>query len=203
MLVDSAFGALPDQAKGPRRRVQSNAQMLLRLTTDLLDLSHLQANRFIFDLENVDLATACTEATELFSRELRGKPVELVSEVAAGTTVYADSDRLRQVLANLLGNAIKFTPQGYVRIHAAADGNQAVRIEVSDTGVGIPPTEREVIFEPFRRGERAAGISGVGIGLALTRQLTEAMNGTITVESTTGIGSTFVVRLPAPPQEKR
>jgi signal transduction histidine kinase len=112
-------------------------------------------------------------------------------------SAYADRDRVRQILANLLSNAIKFTERGKVEVRLRAEEDGVVVIDVCDSGVGIPAEEQAVIFEPFRRGSRAGTVGGVGIGLALSRQLAEAMGGTVGVSSRIGQGSTFSVTLPA------
>ena len=104
---------------------------------------------------------------------------------------------MRQILANLLSNAIKFTEQDHVEIQLRAQSDGVVVIDVSDSGVGIPAEEQAMIFEPFRRGSQARTVGGVGIGLALSRQLAEAMGGTVGVSSRIGQGSTFSVTLPA------
>jgi signal transduction histidine kinase len=171
--------------------------MLTRLINDFLDLSRLEANKLAMHLETVRLAPICAEAVELVSGQVKGKPIEVLQSVPPDANVYADRDRVRQILANLLSNAIKFTERGQVEIKLRGQSDGVVAIDVSDSGVGIPTEEQAIIFEPFRRGSQAGMVGGVGIGLALSRQLAEAMGGTVGVSSRVGHGSTFSVTLPA------
>jgi signal transduction histidine kinase len=120
-----------------------------------------------------------------------------VCSVTNDVHVRADRDRLRQVLINLLTNAAKFTRQGRIDVRARLGGNGTAIVEVADTGMGIPADELQSIFQPFHRGSHTADIGGTGIGLALSRQLTEAMGGRLSVASTLGHGSTFAIELPS------
>jgi signal transduction histidine kinase len=197
ILNDGACGALPAEAKGCLDRIHANARLLLRLAGDFLDLSRLDADRLGLDLGDVEISTLCGELTDAARMQLQGKPVDLVSEVPSGLTVRADPDRLRQVIGNLLSNAIKFTERGTITVRGEKESDSMVRVSVADTGIGIAADELEAIFEPFHRGQHVAMIGGVGVGLALSRRLAEAMGGSISVESLPGEGSTFSVRLNA------
>ncbi len=203
LVAEGTFGTVPDPIREALERIQANSEMMLRLINDFLDLSRLEANRLSLNMEAVELAPVCAEAAEMVSAHLRGRALELTCEVPPGVAVSADRDRLRQVLVNLLTNAIKFTERGRIDVRLGSAVDSTAVIEVADTGVGIPPTEQEMIFEPFRRGARAARIGGVGIGLALSRQLTEAMGGSMGLTSVPGQGSTFVVRLKQARLEQR
>ena len=112
--------------------------------------------------------------------------------------IFTDAGKLRQILVNLLGNAVKFTDQGEVALRVQAEGDQVV-FTVRDTGIGIPPEAQGKVFDPFWQAEqgytRQAG--GTGLGLSVTRQLAQLLGGNVAVESTPGQGSTFTVRLPA------
>jgi signal transduction histidine kinase len=194
LLRDGTFGDLAPPARDALQRMLNSAQMLLALVDDFLDLSRLESQGLGLRVEPVALAPLCREAAALIEPLLRGKPVALACEVGDDERVAADPKRLRQVFVNLLSNAAKFTHQGRIDVRAhARDG--ATVVEIADTGVGIPPDEQQTIFEPFQRGAHAAHISGVGIGLWLSRQLVEAMGGTVTVRSAPGRGSTFAVQL--------
>jgi signal transduction histidine kinase len=197
LIQEETFGPVPRALVEPLDRVRRNTGMLTRLINDFLDLSRLEANKLTLQLEEVQVAPICAEAVELVSGQVRGRPIEVVQSVPADANVYADRDRLRQILANLLSNAIKFTERGKVEIRLRDPSDGVVVIEVADSGVGIPAEEQAIIFEPFRRGARAGGVGGVGIGLALSRQLAEAMGGAVGVSSRVGEGSTFSVTLPA------
>jgi len=120
-------------------------------------------------------------------------------EVAEGLAVTADEDKARQILLNLLANALKFTPAGgRIGVTARAAGTRAVEIAVRDTGIGVPAEQLDQIFEPFVQAKRAIHTrdSGVGLGLAISRQLARAMQGDLRVESVEGEGSTFTLTLP-------
>src|SRR5689334_23343225 len=134
---------------------------------------------------------------------VRDKPVRVaVDPVPLDLWVHADANRLRQILTNLLSNAAKFTDAGSIGVRATR-GSGTVAIDVWDTGIGIPPSAQEAIFEPFRQvdGERAA--LGTGLGLAIARRLATLMQGSLSVRSVLGEGSTFTVELGAtrPPAE--
>jgi signal transduction histidine kinase len=196
MVRDGAFGALSTDLHDAIGRIRANSDLLLNLAGDLLDLSRVQTNRIDFNLQDLALAPLCAEATAFTPDLLRDKAVEVVCNVDHDVRVHADRDRLRQVLINLLTNAAKFTRQGRIDVRARRGQNGTAIVEVTDTGIGIPPDELQSIFQPFQRGSHTADIGGTGIGLALSRQLTEAMGGRLSVASTFGRGSTFAVELP-------
>jgi signal transduction histidine kinase len=134
-------------------------------------------------------------------REARGargdKPIVMrVESVAPSCLAFVDARRVRQILQNLVGNAVKFTPKGEVVVGIDRDGRWAI-VRVRDTGPGIPREEREAIFDEYRQGgDRRSRRRGTGLGLAIARRLAVMHGGTIRLESEVGIGSTFVVRLP-------
>ena len=117
----------------------------------------------------------------------------------SAVTVTADRDRLRQVLVNLIGNAVKFTPaDGNISVAVTlprVDGESWGEIRVTDNGPGIPPAEREAVFDPYYRSEHTTALPGVGLGLAISRALVEQMGGDLTLESEMGRGTSFIVRL--------
>lgn len=195
IVRDGAYGDLSEGLHDAVDRIRDNADLLLNLASDLLDLSRVEANQIDFNLQQVQLAPLCVEATAYTPELLRDKPVEVVCNVPDDLLVYADRDRLRQVLINLLTNAAKFTREGRIDVRSRR-GPDGVEIEVADTGIGIPAAELQSIFKPFCRGSHTTDIRGTGIGLALSRQLTEAMGGRLSVVSTFGRGSTFAIALP-------
>jgi signal transduction histidine kinase len=147
----------------------------------------------------VDVAKTVEAVLEMVTPQAAGKQLRLVPPAkGSGLTVLADGDKMRQVLLNLLANALKFTPaNGIISVDIEATDRDAV-ISVSDTGIGIPSDQLDRIFEPFVQAKRAlhATDQGVGLGLAISRQLARAMNGDLTVKSTVGEGSTFTLKLP-------
>ncbi len=186
-----------------------NLDAMLALINNLLDASKLAAGQDALAVEPVDLDALVSLSLDLVGVQARDKGVEVRRTVAPGLSLAADRLKLEQVLANLVANAIKFTPPGgIVEVQAsreAADG--AVLIRVRDTGVGIAPEHLERIFEPFfqaRLWGAARGARGTGLGLAICRQIVTLHGGRIWAESDgPGTGSTFVVRLPAVPGSAR
>lgn len=166
---------------------------ITQLVENVLDGSADQAGALHPTCERVPLEPLCREALAAMRVLLRGRPIVLVESVEPGLAVLADRHRLGRVLANLLGNAAKYTERGEIALHAARRGDTVV-IRVSDTGPGIPPEAVPFIFDRFRRAHD--GGRGAGLGLAIARRLTERMGGSLEVESTLGVGSTFSIVLP-------
>ena len=189
--------------------IRSSAQVLLRIVNDLLDLSRAQAGKIALEALPVDLACILEECASLFSATTQAKGVVLEVRPPApagvapdGKTLLGDPFRIRQIVMNLLGNAVKFTERGVIRVQADVDdsgeGRADVRITISDTGVGMDAATVTKIFEPFTQADESTSrrFGGSGLGLAICRELAELMGGRITVESSPAVGSTFRVVLP-------
>ncbi len=189
-----------DEAAASRRRrvdhIRSAGNHLLTLINDVLDLAGLEGGEVRVDLHRVDLQEAVEQTLPLLSPLLAANPVQIECGPLS-LHVQADSTRLKQVLLNLLSNAIKYNrPNGKVRVEAQAVEGQ-VQLRVSDTGLGLSPTQRQHLFEPFNRlGAEGAGVEGSGIGLAIVKALVQRMSGSVTVQSREGLGTTFQVNLP-------
>jgi two-component system, sensor histidine kinase and response regulator len=178
--------------------IERNAERLLRLVGDLLFLSQIQSGRLALELQDTDLASLAVEAVEEARPEAERKHIDLVLSAAAVPRLTVDPTRIAQLLGNLISNAVKFTPEGgKVQVTLAGEGHEAV-LSVADTGIGIAATDRERIFERFYRTEAATQrvIPGTGLGLTISRAIVDAHQGTISVRSDEGHGSTFTVRLP-------
>jgi signal transduction histidine kinase len=181
-------------------RVRSNTQHLAGLINDLLDLSKIESGKIEMKSRRISLGGLVHEVTETLRPVAAEKAIELEATIAdPSILVWADRDKVNQVLMNLIGNAIKFTPsQGRVTISASRDGNESVQVSVSDTGPGIAPDEKEKIFDKFYQisqlGE--AKPKGTGLGLAICKALVELHGGRIWVESKMNRGSTFSFTLP-------
>jgi signal transduction histidine kinase len=179
--------------------IRRNAHRLLRLIDDLLDLARLDVGGLRLHVAELDLNELVTRLVEVSrpAAEARGMSLEL--EVGPGElTVYGDPHRVEIILTNLLGNALKFTPDGgTIKLRVYEQGNSC-RVEVADTGPGIAPQELDRIFDRFYQveGSERRRQGGAGIGLSLARKLTELHGGQIAVASTVGVGSTFSVTLP-------
>lgn len=186
--------------------IESEGERLTRLVNDFLDLSKIESGRADWRDVTVDVGGAIGRVADALRAEFADKPeVELSMEVpGALPALLIDPDRLAQVLLNLLGNAIKFTDQGWVRLRAGAtDG--VLRLEVSDSGQGIPRESLEKIFDKFHQAQPGDTVAegrrrkGTGLGLAICRQIVEHYHGRIWAESELGRGSTFIMELPLPP----
>lgn len=187
------------------RSIQQSGRSLLQLVSDVLDLSRLEAGKLELRLEPTDLGEICNFLQTMFIQQATVKSLALGFEVnGIPSALLLDRLRLRQVLMNLIGNAIKFTSQGHVTTRVgwspqAADLSRGVLlITVEDTGMGIPPEKQEEIFKPFVQSTSAAAArdAGAGLGLNIVQRLTQIMSGTITLQSTPGKGTTFYVRFP-------
>src|SRR6185437_799880 len=189
--------------------IRSSAQVLLRIVNDLLDLSRAQAGKVALEALPIDLDRILDECASLFSATVQAKGIRLTVRPPArdrqgseGLTFIGDPFRIRQIVMNLVGNAVKFTEQGEVLVRADLEVSgaerAAVNIAVSDTGIGMDAATLEKIFQPFTQADESTSrrFGGSGLGLAICRELAQLMGGCITVESTPGAGSTFRVRLP-------
>ena len=181
--------------------IERNAQRLLRLVGDLLFLSRIQAGQLAMELRSTDLAAIAAEAVAEMRPEAQRKNISLSLSSDEAPTFAADPTRIGQLLGNLISNAVKFTAEGgRIDVSVRTDGDHAV-LAVTDTGIGIPATDQEQIFERFFRSASATRqvIPGTGLGLTITKAIVDAHHGTIAVDSEEGKGSTFTVRLPLLP----
>ncbi|MCP4152667.1 MAG: response regulator [bacterium] len=185
--------------------VSSSGKILLGLINNILDLSKIEAGKMELQLEPISPIDLLTEIKHLFSKRVMEKGLEMKVETGPGipAAVLMDGLRLRQVLMNLVGNAIKFTHKGYVKIGVfttqgpvPADSVDIV-YTVEDTGIGIPANQQQAIFEAFQQqeGQHAAKYGGTGLGLAIASRIVEVKGGSITVQSEEGKGTTFRVTL--------
>lgn len=177
------------------------ANSLLDLINNILDISKIEAGEFALENHPFEWDALIDDTARVISIRAQEKNIELRSNTGAltGQWLMGDRARLRQVLMNLLGNAVKFTESGSVSLSASVEGDGSiVLIHVSDTGIGIPEDKLDAVFEQYKQSDHgiASQYGGTGLGLAITRHLVEMMGGSITVESTLGEGSTFAVRLP-------
>ncbi len=190
--------------------IESSGTHLLRLINDLLDVSRVESGHFAIRQEPFDLATQALAVADVYAVRAadKGLAFRTVNRIGPGCWVMGDAARVRQVLHNLLGNAIKFTQRGGIEMEIGrGDTADEFRIEVRDSGRGIAPAQLDKIFEPFHLAEGDAPASGAGLGLTIALEIARAMGGTIAVSSEPGAGSTFAftARLPAvarPPADR-
>ncbi len=179
--------------------VLRNAKLLLALINDLLDLSKVEAGRMPLHCEPMDAQALAYEVVTLLQPQATERGLVLLLEEEAPTLpMVADQEKVRQILINLVNNAIKFTPEGGVTVRCRRTDSGRVHISVLDTGVGIPADQRERIFEPFHQVEGGLnrGGAGSGLGLTLCRQFARLMGGDIELSSLPGGGSAFTLELP-------
>jgi signal transduction histidine kinase/ActR/RegA family two-component response regulator len=198
---------LTDEQRDLLQTAETSAQHLLEILNDILNLAKIEAGQMKLERTPTDLKRLVRETCEMVRPQARLKGILLREELPTDELyALADPTRLRQILLNLLSNAVKFTERGEVvarliQREASADNEHALRFEVQDTGIGIPPDKQQQIFEPFRQadGSTTRKYGGTGLGLAISKKLVELMGGRMGVVSQVGEGSTFwfEVALPA------
>ena len=193
------YGSVTEQQLDALRRIRRAQEHLLTLINDILSFARLEAGQVSVTIEPVSVNAVFNEVAELTRPELEGRKLQVSFDPGATPlSVRADHGRLIQVLLNLVSNAIKFTDEGWVRISAEETADGRVALRVADTGRGIPRGRLDAIFEPFIqvRPHKGEDRGGVGLGLAITRELMRLMHGELSVESEVDRGSTFTVGLP-------
>jgi PAS domain S-box-containing protein len=201
LLQEQSAGVVNEKQQRYLNHISSGARRLLTLINDVLDLSKVEAGRLDLRLEKLLLPDDIEEVFTAVSALAADKGLHLDIRVSSGLELHADKSRFKQILENLLSNAVKFTPAGgSITVDAHADGT-LLRLDVRDTGIGIPPDEIETIFETFHQAAATTkGIrEGTGLGLAITKRLVELHQGRIWVESEVGQGSRFSVEMPLRP----
>jgi signal transduction histidine kinase len=205
LLTLGLRGPLTEAQRQDLERVRLANQHLMALVTDILNFARLDAGQLEYRLADVELGLIVADLEPLIGPQLVAKGITFDHDGCAPDTpdrphrVRADPEKLRQVLLNLLTNAVKFTePGGRVALACECDAG-VIRVRVADTGRGIPADQRERIFEPFVQVDRhrtPESQQGVGLGLAISRELARGMEGDLTVASEVGVGSTFTLTLP-------
>lgn len=194
-------GALADKASAEEfvGIIHQNSGQLEALIDDLLDLSRIESGKLSFSIVPMDLRTALEHSVEVLAKPAKKKSIQMtVENSSAMPRVLADERRLSQILFNLLDNAIKYTPENGKITIAAQIQKEIVRINISDTGIGIPPEDLPRIFERFYRVDkgRSRELGGTGLGLSIVKHLVHAQGGEVDVQSTLGLGSQFSFTLP-------
>ena len=198
VLLGEEPGPLTPDQRRFLKTVKKNSERLMRLVGDLLVAGQIEAGKLTLELDDVDVAELARETAELVASSAQAKQIALELQADEHAVVRGDRQRLGQLLTNLVNNAIKFTPEeGTVTVRVAAQ-DTTCRITVRDTGIGIPPGEREHLFERFYRTSTATarGIKGTGLGLAISKAIAESHDGTLKLGDADGPGTVFVVELP-------
>jgi len=188
---------------------QDSSQALLNLIDDILDFSKVESGKLKLRPSNFSPRELAKDIVDLLSIQANKKSVSLCTDIHPETpnTLYGDTERIRQILINLVGNALKFTDNGSVTIKVSVDQkieNSPIRFDIVDTGIGIPDSDLKMIFQAFAQvdGSSTRRHGGTGLGLAITQQLVELMAGAIGVESKEGVGSTFWFEIPLEAENK-
>jgi len=199
MLADRKL----DEPTRDRIEVVHGAGLSMRaLVDDILDVAKMETGNMTIEREPFDLKATLLEVSRMWEEQARGKGIAFALDLAdCPDRIEGDAARLRQITFNLLSNALKFTEKGSVRVRAFASedaGGPRLKIEVADTGIGIPADKNEIIFESFRQVDAGTTrkFGGTGLGLAICRNLARAMDGDVTVRSQVGEGSVFTLELP-------
>lgn len=200
LLADNKDGTLTEEQVKYARAILSSNNDLLALINDILDLSRIEAGHVELADEVVVTGSVLQRLRETFEPMARqkGLALQIEADALAPSQLVADSQRLQQILKNLLANAVKFTEHGKVSLHVRAGGQGRIRFEVCDSGIGIAREQLDVIFEAFRQadGSTRRRYGGTGLGLSISRDLAERMGGSIQVDSEPGRGSCFILELP-------
>jgi len=198
ILLQEKPGPLNTEQKKQLGMAQNSARHLLSLINDVLDISKIEAGQLKVHIEEFSLTEVIEKVAELTAPIALKKNLGLTTQTDAGVgLIRSDRLRVQQILINIVNNALKFTESGSVRIHAENDGNM-IKISVSDTGIGIEPEKIEMLFKPFMQID--TGLTrkheGTGLGLSICKKLLVLLDGSITVQSEFGKGSTFTIHLP-------
>ena len=204
MLLQGVTGAATDSQRKSLTRIDSNSRHLLALINDILDITRIEAGRMPLNITTFRIQDLVREVMSELEPIIRKSTLTVTARMmkAPGKmpALKTDRQKTKQVVLNLLSNALKFTPTGSVTITASYDEKRrTVAIAVRDTGVGIPQEARRKVFEDFRQLDSSPtrGYGGTGLGLSICRRLAQMLDGSIELESAVGQGSTFTLRLPA------
>ena len=199
LLLSEEPSTLGERERHCVTRIHNGGEHLVKLVDQVLDTATMESGRWEIELEQTDLASLIVGSVTDLRPALATKSLRLEADMAEDIEpVDTDPLRLKQVLINLLGNAIKFTDEGSVKVRLFRGDSGKVAVEVSDTGVGIPADKLETIFEPFEQLEVPGGYrsDGTGLGLAISMSVCEKLGAELDVTSEVGVGSTFRVTLP-------
>ncbi len=201
MLLNGVTGPISDPQRKSLTRIDSNSQHLLALINDILDITRIEAGRMPLNLSTFKIPALVEEVMSELEAIIRRSTLSVRAVMPRSLpALRSDRQKVKQIVLNLLSNALKFTPGGSVTIRASYDSRaRTVDIAVSDTGVGIAAGDRVKVFEDFRQldSSPARGYGGTGLGLSICRRLSQMLDGTIELDSKVGKGSTFTLSLPA------
>jgi signal transduction histidine kinase len=199
VLLERMFGDINERQEEYLRDIHGSGKHLLELLNEILDLSRVEAGRMELDYSSVELRALLDDAASMLRERAAAHAITLRVDVADDVgSVYTDELRLKQVVLNLLTNAVKFTEDGGSVLVTARRTSSEIEVTVTDTGIGVPESDRERIFESFQQGGRGSTKEeGTGLGLTLSRRIVDLLGGRMWLESVVGSGSTFGFSLPA------
>ena len=200
MLLQGVSGDMSPPQKNKMLRVDSNARHLLSIINDILDISRIEAGKMPLHLEEVEIAALVGELLAEVEPLIQKARLQVLTDLQPGLQpAWSDRQKVKQIVLNLLTNAIKFTPLGHVKVIVRGDEERReVRIAVEDTGIGIAPQDHDRVFEDFRQADNSVTreYGGAGLGLAICRRLAKMLDGRIELVSNVGAGSTFTLVIP-------
>jgi CheY-like chemotaxis protein/anti-sigma regulatory factor (Ser/Thr protein kinase) len=199
VLLEQMFGDINERQEEYLRDIHGSGKHLLELLNEILDLSKVEAGKMELEYSSFELRSLLMDAASMLRERAAAQSVDLRVEVHDGIgMVESDELRLKQVVLNLMTNAVKFTPDGGSVVVRATPGPSGIEITVTDTGIGVAEADRKRIFESFQQGGRGSSREeGTGLGLTLSRRIVELLGGRMWLESEVGVGSTFGFTLPA------
>ncbi|MFH1269910.1 MAG: ATP-binding protein [Candidatus Omnitrophota bacterium] len=199
ILIEEKLGHLPAAAKERLEKINRHSDELVHIVNELLDIARIESGRQVMKMEELQLKDIISNTADLLSIQCKNKDIELIADIQKDIpSVLIDRVQIERVFINLLGNAVKFTPEkGKITIKARTEGG-VIRVDISDTGIGIPPDSLPMLFEEFYRVDNPVNqqVKGTGLGLSLVKHIIEAHKGKIWVESKTNKGSTFSFTIP-------
>jgi signal transduction histidine kinase/DNA-binding response OmpR family regulator len=191
---------LPQETLDYLQVIRNSSDWLLTVINDILDFTKMESGKLQLEDSPFSILDCVEDALELLAHSAAAKGVDLVLDIEPGVPEWqrGDATRLRQILVNLIGNAVKFTKQGTVAVAVSRTGSDTLQFAVSDTGIGISPEHLPQLFQSFTQADASTTrrFGGTGLGLAISKRLAELLGGDISVESRPGVGSTFAVRIP-------
>ena len=201
MLLNGVTGPVAEPQRKSLTRIDSNSRHLLALINDILDITRIEAGRMPLNVATFHVRDLIDEVMAELEPIVKRSALTVHTEASPSLpALKSDRQKVKQIVLNLLSNALKFTPAGSVTMSASFDvKTRTLAIAVTDTGTGIEPADRAKVFEDFRQldSSPARGYGGTGLGLSICRRLSQMLGGTIELQSTPGKGSTFTLRLPA------
>jgi signal transduction histidine kinase len=199
LIIEGIYGPITDEQKESLVGIDESSRNLLTLINQILDLSKVESGKIEVYLTDVPVHDVIQAAVSEVQPLAKDKPYRVQARCPTRVVLKTDGAKVKQILTNLMSNAIKFTDKGGVVVELKADGDGGCHVAVRDTGIGIRPEDQQIIFEEFRQvdGSSTRKYSGTGLGLAIARRFAVLLGGSLTVESQINVGSIFTLRLPA------